>query len=67
MPWPRAVLFDLDDTLVSDDGVTDVCWTLACERYWRQTPAKSAAELREAVRRQADWFYSSPDRPARPV
>ena len=62
MPWPRAVLFDLDDTLVSDDGVTDVCWTLACERYWRQTPAKSAAELREAVRRQADWFYSSPDR-----
>ncbi len=62
MPWPRAVLFDLDDTLVSDDGVTDACWILACERYWRQTSAQSAAELREAVRRQADWFYSSPDR-----
>ena len=62
MPWPRAVLFDLDDTLVSDDGVTDACWMSVCERYWRQTPAQSATELREAIRRQADWFYSSPDR-----
>ena len=62
MPWPRAVLFDLDDTLISDDGLTDVCWMAVCERYWRQTPAQSATELREAVRRQADWFYSSPDR-----
>ena len=60
--WPKAILFDLDDTLVGDDSLSDVCWSRACGRYWRESAAGSPMELREAIRERADWFYSDPDR-----
>jgi putative hydrolase of the HAD superfamily len=58
MAWPRAILFDLDDTLILGDALTDASWMLACDRYWARTPAGSATELREAIRAQSNWFYS---------
>ena len=55
MLWPRAILFDLDDTLVTGDALSDVCWTLVCDRFWKQTSAADASQLREAIGTAADW------------
>lgn len=57
----RAVLFDLDDTLLDYSGGVDECWTGACETV---APAAGvdAAALARALVDSRRWFWSDPDR-----
>ena len=30
---PSAIIFDLDDTILSDDAVSDSCWEQVCRKF----------------------------------
>jgi putative hydrolase of the HAD superfamily len=56
----RAVLFDLDDTLLDYTGAVEACWTAACAHGVRAgvDPGALADKVHE-VRR---WFWADPER-----
>jgi putative hydrolase of the HAD superfamily len=55
----RALLLDLDDTLLDYSGGAEECWTQACDvAAHALEPARLAAALAEARR----WFWSDPAR-----
>lgn len=55
---PRAVLVDLDDTIVDGSAVVD-CWEVACECC--PPGVESKAVLAEILRLR-DWYWSDPER-----
>ena len=60
---PKAIFFDLDDTLISFDGVSTPVWQACCaETVARFALPVSPDALWEAVRACKDWFWSDPER-----
>lgn len=57
----RALLVDLDDTLLDYSGGAEDCWRAACESL--AAPAGvDAAALVDAVRKARRWFWDDPER-----
>ncbi|MDP4090931.1 MAG: HAD family hydrolase [Bacillota bacterium] len=61
--YPKAILFDLDDTLISFDGVTEAAWEETCCSFVdkMQTPYSSKTLL-EVIGRVRKWYWSDPER-----
>jgi putative hydrolase of the HAD superfamily len=59
----RAVLFDLDDTLIDHSGAVEACWDAACARAG--AAGVDPALLARTVRDVRAWFWSDPVRHAR--
>jgi len=57
----KALLVDLDDTLLDYSGGVDECWSAACETMARPAGIDTAA-LVEAVRKARRWFWDDPER-----
>jgi putative hydrolase of the HAD superfamily len=57
----RAILFDLDDTLLDYSGRSDACWTESCAAVAAPT-GLDAQRLVLAVREVARWFWGDPVR-----
>ncbi|HQT92763.1 MAG TPA: hypothetical protein PL001_12140, partial [Candidatus Kryptobacter bacterium] len=57
-----AVLFDLDDTLVAFDLVTESTWRQVCEEYASENPEYSAAIVYDAVSKESHWYWSDEER-----
>lgn len=57
----RAVLFDLDDTLLDYSGPAPACWEAAC-RQLAPVAGVDAAALVAAIHETARWFWSDPAR-----
>ena len=55
----RAVLFDLDDTLLDYSGGVDRCWETAIRTA---APGLDAAALMTALGESRRWFWSDPER-----
>lgn len=54
----RVVFFDLDDTLVAFDAVTDKSWIQVCKEYCRgEFPIPSMVMYR-AIKDKSDWYWS---------
>lgn len=60
MKLPRAMLIDLDDTLICFDGVARESWIAACEVY--KEPSPTVEELVDEIWAYAHWYYSDPGR-----
>ena len=58
---PRAVLLDLDDTILDDSGETESCWKDACLEH-ADTFGLSADETYAAILQSREWYWSDPDR-----
>jgi putative hydrolase of the HAD superfamily len=59
---PRAVLLDLDDTILDDTGGVEGCWREACEHHAaRLTPLEPPAVV-DIIRKTSSWFWSDPER-----
>lgn len=58
--FPRAILIDLDDTILDDSGCVDACWADACAEC--AAPDLGYPELRAAIREYADWWWSEAER-----
>jgi putative hydrolase of the HAD superfamily len=57
-----GVLFDLDDTLVAFDAVTNSSWREVCLEYTTANPGVDPEALFAAIREVSDWYWSDPER-----
>jgi putative hydrolase of the HAD superfamily len=57
-----AVIFDLDDTLVAFDLVTESTWRQVCDEYAAENPAHPGAVVYDAVTSESRWFWSDEER-----
>ena len=55
---PRAVLVDLDDTIVDGSAVVD-CWAIACQCC---PPEVDSASILTEILRLREWYWSDPAR-----
>jgi putative hydrolase of the HAD superfamily len=56
---PRAILLDLDDTIIDDSGPVETCWDEACLAC--DSP-DAAPELIAELKRVRDWYWSDAER-----
>jgi len=62
MSLPKAILFDLDDTLLDYDSGAEGCWRAACELHVSALPGVTAEQLLAAIADQRDWYWQDPRR-----
>jgi len=60
-PLPRALLLDMDDTILDDSATVEECWDRTCAAFAPKAGVE-AAPLRAAVQAEKDWFWSDRDR-----
>lgn len=60
---PEAILFDLDDTLISYDGASDTAWLEISRGYVEAArPAFDHETMLTALEKQRRWFWDDPER-----
>ncbi len=60
---PRAILFDLDDTIISFEGVSGAAWEKCCSDFVNQnTLAFSKQELLSQINAIRKWYWSDANR-----
>jgi putative hydrolase of the HAD superfamily len=59
---PKAVLLDLDDTILDDSGNALPCWRAACADHAADLGGVDPGVLHEAIERVRLWFWSDPER-----
>lgn len=62
MSLPRALLLDLDDTILDDSGGVVACWREACLVHQSRMNGLDAAGVFEAIDRMREWYWSDPER-----
>ncbi len=61
--YPQVILLDLDDTLISFDGVSRQAWDECCKDFiLRYQPRFSKEELVQAIRTASKWYWGDPRR-----
>jgi putative hydrolase of the HAD superfamily len=59
---PRAILLDLDDTIIDFGGSAECAWAAVCEAAAQEVDGLDAQVLLEAITGQRQWYWSDPDR-----
>ena len=59
---PRALLLDLDDTILDAYSDADVAWLQLCREFAGSLGDVSAEELQPAVLQARDWYWSDMER-----
>jgi len=59
---PRAILFDLDDTILAFSEGAAACWQTICQRFGPQLEGLSPEELFAAIMESRAWFWTDPRR-----
>jgi len=59
---PNAILFDLDDTILTDDVVSEPAWEEACKICGEKTKLFNSQELFRHIFYIREWFWSDPER-----
>jgi putative hydrolase of the HAD superfamily len=59
---PRALLLDLDDTILDDSSLIDDSWRQACARYAERLAPLDTAHVVDTIRATSKWFWDDPDR-----
>lgn len=62
MKLPRAVFFDLDDTILSFSASADECWETICSRHVGRLPGLDVPSLRRAIEDARDWYWGDDER-----
>jgi putative hydrolase of the HAD superfamily len=60
--YPRAILFDLDDTILAVNINANKCWRYVCNVYANHINGLSPDELLSFVQKSRAWYWSDPDR-----
>ncbi|MBI5031704.1 MAG: HAD family hydrolase [Chloroflexi bacterium] len=59
---PKAIFFDLDDTIIAFEAVSDAAWLQVCQEFAQQTNRFTAIELLESINTTRAWYWSDPER-----
>jgi putative hydrolase of the HAD superfamily len=59
---PRALLLDLDDTILDDSSRVHESWLEACASHADRLAPLHAAAVVDAIRNTSKWFWGDPDR-----
>lgn len=59
---PKAILFDLDDTILSYDNELDEVWSEVCDEFATRLDGVRPEALRAAIDEHRAWYWSDPDR-----
>ena len=59
---PRAVLLDLDDTILVFDSASPAAWSAACRRLSDRLDGVAPERLLEAFEREGLWYWGDPSR-----
>lgn len=59
---PRAILLDLDDTILDDSGDTVRCWRDACRAHEAELGEEGASALIHAIERVRRWYWADAER-----
>ena len=62
LPRPKAILFDLDDTLISSSGERQEVWAETFQPHAHRMPGCVHDELVKALEAELRWFWSDPVR-----
>lgn len=57
---PKALLIDLDDTIIDDSGCVDGCWADACAEAAGRVPGLDATVLQKAIQSYASVWWGDP-------
>lgn len=60
--FPRAVLLDLDDTILDDSSGVITCWRDACVAHQSRMNGLDAGVVFDAIDRMREWYWSDPER-----
>jgi putative hydrolase of the HAD superfamily len=61
--FPQAILFDLDDTLISYNHASKSAWEQICRSFVTNNQVPFDAEtLLETVNKEKNWYWSDPER-----
>lgn len=61
-PLPKALLLDLDDTILDDSGNVDRSWRDACLTCRAELAPVPPEQVLEAIERIRDWYWADPER-----
>ncbi|MDP2920357.1 MAG: HAD-IA family hydrolase [Dehalococcoidia bacterium] len=59
---PKAILFDLDDTILIEDAASRRAWEETCQAYAEKTGLCKSEELLKRIRESSEWFWNDPVR-----
>jgi putative hydrolase of the HAD superfamily len=59
---PKAILLDLDDTILDDSGDTVRCWRDACRAHESELGDQGVSTLILAIERVRRWYWSDAER-----
>jgi putative hydrolase of the HAD superfamily len=59
---PQAILFDLDDTILSFGTLANAAWRKVVGHYMPQLPGVTSDALLAAVLERRDWYWCDPER-----
>ncbi len=59
---PKAILFDLDDTILAFSESAEPTWRKICEKFAFRVEGLKAEALFEAIRQSRTWFWQNPER-----
>jgi putative hydrolase of the HAD superfamily len=59
---PKAILFDLDSTIITWETPPEIIWNSVCRRYMAELSGLEPADVYQAIRSVSDWYWSDPER-----
>ena len=59
---PPAIIFDMDDTILSDDEAAEKCWRRVCHDMSQRIPVEDPEELTGVLQEIRRWYWADPDR-----
>ena len=65
MDLPKALIIDLDDTILDSDGNADDVWFVVCEEFAPRLGVVSAKDLHAAVMDAREWLWGDLERARR--
>lgn len=60
--FPTAIFFDLDDTIISFNGLAIPLWKELCETFCLNTGVFQADQLLDEIKRSAKWYWGDKER-----
>lgn len=54
----RAIIFDMDDTLIAYDAVSEQSWLQVCSEYTQAGEKNKARLIFETIKNHSDWYWS---------